>query len=794
MKRASTGFVVLVCAFLATASAQEAPQYRELKGSTEFSGRMIARPVQPEIWLERGLALVESQQRADQAQHELERYEILNYVPQTDETILKVSARQTENDVAGTLMATGLFQYVEPDWIVFPIACPNDPQLGSQWHHDQNRMQSCDGWDFYTGDPGTAVGYCDTGLLTTHEDLQLHRREAYNAVDRIWESNGGNIGPVHEHGTWVTGCGSGNGDNGVGISGVGWNLGHRMLRVSNNSSGSSSSSTLQHAARTAIENGDKVASVSYSGVDSNSNLSTASYIKSIGGLLCWSAGNDGRNLTFGDRDADDLIVCGATDQSDNKAGFSAFGRFVDLTAPGVSVYTSGASAPNDYDAVSGTSFSCPLTAGLCALIWSADPSLTPDEVELILKTGCDDLGSSGIDNTFGYGRIDVHGALLQVRTLSFDYPNGRPDVLDPTGGTVVRVVVGDNGVAPVPGTGMLHVNDGSGWISAPMTEIVANVYDGTFPGFPGLRCGSLVEWYVSADGNDGQTHSNPAGAPGSSWAATTDTAGADIITLVDLNFETRSGWRKENENLETGPWQLGVPAGGGSRGDPTTDYDGSGQCWITGNTVDEDVDGGPTRLISPAYDLSQYNSARVSYARWFTTDDGNDFMVVQVSKDDGASWSTVESIGNSSGWNISSFDPADFGAMSNLFRIRFNVSDNPNDSVTEAGLDAFKIEAVVCPLLLDASPEVLALGDSFTLTLWTGLPSTPGLIFLSSVNGSPISIFLAISPFDANGNMAIPGQVPNDAALSGLDIGLTGYGLNELGFVKASPEEVISIQ
>jgi len=193
-----------------------------------------------------------------------------------------------------------------------------------------------------------------------------------------------------------------------------------MLRVSNSSGGGAYLSTLNHAARTSIESGDRVASVSYSGVDRLSNLTTATYIKSIGGLLVWAAGNDGRNLTYGNRDADDIIVVGATDSSDTLAYFSAYGQFVDVTAPGMSVYTTDAGSDSDYAYVSGTSFATPLTAGLAALIWSYDPSLTPDEVELILKQGCDDLGSSGVDDTYGYGRINVYGSLSYVDSEECD--------------------------------------------------------------------------------------------------------------------------------------------------------------------------------------------------------------------------------------------------------------------------------------------------------------------------------------------------------------------------------------
>ncbi|MEW6074118.1 MAG: S8 family serine peptidase [Planctomycetota bacterium] len=404
-KPASLWFLALpgVLSFLAAARASEtAPAaYREIAGVREFGGRLIVRPLQDG-----------SAQAAACAA--LSRYDVIEHVPQLDHYIVAVPAGETENSLSARLMATGAFQYAEPDWLVFPIACPNDSRFANQWHHDANRMNSCAGWDIHTGNPTTAVGICDTGIRTTHEDFQLHRLEGYNAVDRLWESQGGAIDPIHPHGTQTTGCAAANGNNGVGVAGVGWNLSHRMLRVSNSSGGGAYLSDLQHAASVSVESGDKVANVSYSGVDSSSNLTTATYIKSIGGLLVWAAGNDSRNLTFGNRDSDDLIVVGATNSSDTLAWFSAYGIFVDLVAPGDTVYSTDADSNSDYEWVSGTSFSSPLTAGLCALIFSADSALTPDDVETILKTTCDDLGSAGIDNTYGYGRIEVFNAMSVI--------------------------------------------------------------------------------------------------------------------------------------------------------------------------------------------------------------------------------------------------------------------------------------------------------------------------------------------------------------------------------------------
>jgi subtilisin family serine protease len=227
-----------------------------------------------------------------------------------------------------------------------------------------------------------------------------------------WESQGGLIDDIYGHGTDTTGCAAANGNNGIGVTGVGWNLSHRMLRVTNSSGGGSSLATLNHAARTAAESGDKVVNTSYSGVDNSTNKETATYIKSLGGLSVWAAGNDGRRLTLNDRDADDIIVVGATDENDTKTSWSAYGPFVDVVAPGNNVYTTNRSSDVGYGANSGTSFAAPLTAGLLALIWSYNPSLTPNEVEAILKANCDDLGSAGKDDTYGYGRINVYKALV----------------------------------------------------------------------------------------------------------------------------------------------------------------------------------------------------------------------------------------------------------------------------------------------------------------------------------------------------------------------------------------------
>lgn len=624
-------------------------QFFAVPGDREFSGRMIVRPIQVDRWLESGLGAAAARERIEEARAAITRYALVEFVPQTGEYVIAVPEGATENDVAASLLTTGVIQYAEPDWIVYPLACPNDSRFSSQWHHVN--MDSCAGWDIHTGGPSVSVGICDTGIRTTHEDFQQHRLLGYNAVDRLWENQGGAIGPIHPHGTMTTGCAAANGDNGVGIAGVGWNLSHRMLRVSDSTGGGSSLSTLQHAARTAVENGDKVASVSYSGVDSSSNLTTATYIRSLGGLLVWAAGNDGRNLTFGNRDNDDIIVVGATDINDNKASFSAYGQFVDLVAPGVSVFTTDSGSDNDYASVSGTSFSTPLTAGLAALIWSANPALTSAEVEAILKGGTDDLGTSGIDNTFGYGRINTNGSLLLVG-----------------GGGGNQPPVASLAAAPLSGNAPLNVSFDASASSDP---------DGTIADF---------SWDFDGDGfYDQSTGTSPFAAATYTIAGVynatvrvTDDGGATDTDSVTINVTNPGGnpgslafdgFESRNFSGGTGSWVGSWITSGdiNLRWNRDGPHSGSGHVRLRRGTG----------YIERGVDLSGASSVHLTFWAKVSSFESGDRAEVWVSPD-GVNYTLVRTLTSADGNNVYRFFDIDLSgfAMTSNFRIAFDADMN----------------------------------------------------------------------------------------------------------------------
>jgi hypothetical protein len=336
-----------------------------------------------------------------------------------------------------------------------------------------------------------------------------------------------------------------------------------------------------------------------------------------------------------------------------------------------------------------------------------DPSITIDYLTL------DDDNGNIYDGTphyyeinTGFGAHNMPGPELAL--LSYSFPNGLPELISPAGGTTIRVVV--NGVVsqPKPNTGIMFFNDGSGWIQIPMTAIDSNTYDAVFPQ---VECGTQVSYYFRTQTTDGRYQFYPSNAPNEVLHAVS--ASGVEVAFAD-SFNTNKFWTVQNSpGLTTGAWQRGIPAGGGDRCDPPTDFDGSGYCYVTDNRDgDYDIDGGTTWLISPIIDLSQVNDASVHYAVWYENNCGadpdNDLFKVYVSNNGGTNWTLAQTIGPTSltGWEEYTFMVKDFVTPTNQVKVRFEASDLNAGSVVEAGVDAFDVSAYQCSLVcVDADSD-----------------------------------------------------------------------------------------
>ena len=214
---------------------------------------------------------------------------------------------------------------------------------------------------------------------------------------------------------------------------------------------------------------------------------------------------------------------------------------------------------------------------------------------------------------------------------------------------------------------------------------------------------------------------------------------------VQANFENAAGFTVQNTALTTGAWVVATPGNFG-RGDPAADYDGSGRCFVTGAANGEDVDGGPTVLLSPAYDLTALSGARLSYARYFDTN-FDDALVVQISDNNGGTWTTLETITGDPGWGLAEFNVADYVSLTSQVRVRFSVADNPNANITEAAVDAFSISAAVCDPACAADitgDGVVNFSDvSASLTAYSAGGAAADITGDGNVNFADVSAFIA---------------------------------------------------
>ena len=455
--------LVLLLGAPGTSFAQDAssgaaqPGFVERRGQLEFSGLMIVRPWQPDALAARGETLESIEAIRIRAGVRL-RAHLVEYVPETDESIVSVPPGHSETSFAQMLMATGDYQYAEPDWICHATdRIPNDPSYWQQWHH--SKVRSPLAWDVTIGDPSLVIAIVDGGVQLDHPDLAAALVPGYNSDDDLAQIDGGDVSDVDGHGTFVAGLAGAIGNNRSHVAGMGWSFSIMPIRYYNQPGGGYLHNILE-GARWAAENGARCINVSQTGVDNSSVQTTGAYVKGLGSLLFWAAGNDQRDLSW--FDWDDVIIVGATDPNDDKASFSAYGLAVDLFAPGTDIYSTG--MPSALAIGSGTSSSAPMAAGIGALVWSHRPSLTPEQVEESLFTGCVDLGPPGEDPYWGWGRIDARDSVAAAGIADVKANGVDGGLVIPRGTPLqVEITLEPGLFAGIPGDWWMLAATPSGW-------------------------------------------------------------------------------------------------------------------------------------------------------------------------------------------------------------------------------------------------------------------------------------------------------------------------------------------
>lgn len=285
---------------------------------------------------------------------------------------------------------------------------------------------------------GVRVAVIDTGIDYNHPDLSMNYAGGYDFVNDDPD-------PMddHGHGTFVAGIAAA-GYNGAGVVGVAPEVELYALKVMDNT-GSGWWSDVIAALQWAVDHGIQVTNSSYGDdgvidptVPDPYALKTAfDNAEAAGTLHVAAAGNSGNpggggdNVTYPAR-FDSVIAVAATASNDIRASFSSTGPAVELSAPGVSIYST--IPGGGYGVGNGTSFASPHVAGAAALVISAGITdgngngRINDEIRAILTQSAGDLGATGRDTLYGWGLVNAARAAVACKG-DFE-PDGDVDGMD----------------------------------------------------------------------------------------------------------------------------------------------------------------------------------------------------------------------------------------------------------------------------------------------------------------------------------------------------------------------------
>ncbi len=337
------------------------------------------------------------------------------------------------------LQRNPVFRYVEPDFVLIPEQVATDPNFATQYglhNTGQNSglvdadIDAVEGWPLVSDAlPPVVIAALDNGTDTNHQDLAANiwinpgevagdgidnDSNGFIDDDKGWDfsNNDRSVLPTasNTHGTHVTGIIGMVRNNGFGGAGAAKNV--RMMTLQIAGGATSFYSALANAVDYASLNGAKVITLSYT-IDSFSQA----YSDAIGRAAARdtvyinSGGNAAINVDnlrgiLRDRWSNVLIVASSTNL-DTLSSFSNYGETVDIAAPGSSIY---ATYPNNtYATISGTSMAAPMVAAVVGQIRQVYPTLTAAQAIMRARMSADRIFNFG--GIINGGRANLASAL-----------------------------------------------------------------------------------------------------------------------------------------------------------------------------------------------------------------------------------------------------------------------------------------------------------------------------------------------------------------------------------------------
>ncbi len=374
---------------------------------------------------------------------------------------LKIPRNRTVEEMVSIYSRNPNVEYAEPNFLAFAVMTPNDPYYSYQWHLDNSayggiHMESA--WDISAGS-GVTIAVIDTGIA--YEDYQSGRGwlkeryyqapdlnetcfvEGYDFVNDDTHSNDDN-----SHGTHVAGTIAQSTNNNKGVAGIAYQSCLMPVKVLDEN-GAGTYDDVADGIYFAADNGAAVINLSLGGTSPAKTLEDAvAYAYSKGVTIVCAAGNEylwGNSPLYPAAYDAYCIAVGATRYDETRAYYSNTGSYLDIVAPGGDLYfdqnsdgygdgvlqnTFNPNSKNTEDFgywfFQGTSMASPHVAGVAALVIANRNATTPDEVRAALQETAEDKGTSGRDDTYGWGLVDA-AAALGWTTAANNSPTADPD-------------------------------------------------------------------------------------------------------------------------------------------------------------------------------------------------------------------------------------------------------------------------------------------------------------------------------------------------------------------------------
>lgn len=528
----------------------------------------------------------------------------------------------------------------------YSFLTPNDPSFTvnttTQW--GLYKIQAQQAWDITTGVPSSIVAVVDDAVKINHQDLagNLWTNPGEIAGNGIDDDGNGYVDDVNgwdaadidndanppgtatnsnfTHGTHCAGIVAAKTNNAIGVASIGFNISYIPVKCKLSSTSGSSIQAAMEGVQYALNTPAKVISMSWGGSSSSTvEQLVFDYGWQSGVSLIAAAGNNGNQTPFYPANYNHVLAIGNTTSTDARSASSNYGTWIDLMAPGTTIYNCLAGSATSYGNQTGTSMACPMVAGTAGLMLSMNPGLSPDMIYQCLKDSADNINAQNttIIGLIGSGRLNAKRA--------------------------VQCAV--SGFKPV----------------ARFTENNNQVCVGTPIQFTDQSWGSPTSWAWSFQG--GTPATSTAQHPTVSWNTpgtytveliATNARGSD--TLTQTNYIVVLGAAQplpfsedfESNDFATNNWFLHNPdssftwniftTGGNPLGGTK-----SARIQFYSYPFNNRRDG----MVTPAFDLTQYSSAKLGFSRAFRQYPGlNDSLLVKISTDCGVTWpATVLAIG-----------------------------------------------------------------------------------------------------------------------------------------------------